>query len=116
MAISFSTRQAIGAATTLANILTGTPIAFIGAPAVMTLLMNGDIAGMTTTLNVFTGGNPALQPLPASAMNAASTVGNVKADEDLLLPDQPIPGQTALVQSVTNPGAASNFTARYLLR
>lgn len=115
MSLSLTIRAAIGAGATNPNILSGTDIEFLGAPAVLTILGNGDIAGMSASLRYTVNGTP-VNPIPTSTINAASTVGNVKADEDLLIADLALPAGARLVMPLTNPGAASLFTMRFLLR
>lgn len=113
--MTLSIRSAIGAATTIANILSGTDIEWLSFATAMTILANGDIAGMTLSLRYTPPSGVPQNPIPTSAINAASTVGNVKADEDLLAPQLAIPAGSRLIVAVVNPGAASNFTTRFIL-
>lgn len=113
-----SLRTAIGAAATIANNLAGTDIEFPSGPALLTVLGNGDIVGMTHSLRYTTpgaGGPVPINPIPTSRLNLASTVGTIKADEDLIVSRLPIPAGSRLVHTVTNPGAASNVNFDYIL-
>lgn len=113
-----SLRTAIGAAATIANNLAGTDIEFPSGAAALTILGNGDIVGMTHSFR-FTvpsnGGPVPMNPIPTSRLNLASTVGTVKADEDLIVSRLPIPAGARLVHTITNPGAASNVNFDYIL-
>jgi hypothetical protein len=112
--IGLTIRSPIGAAGVIANILTGTDLEYVTGGGVLTIWGNGDIAGMTHSLRFTLMGTPQ-NPIPTSTLNAASTVGNVKADEDLIVARLPIPPGSRLVHVVSNPGAASNVTLRYQL-
>lgn len=108
----------IGAGATVANALAGTDIEFPSGASFLTLLGNGDIVGMSHSFR-FTvpsqGGPIPLNPIPTSRLNLASTVGTVKADEDLIVSRLPIPAGSRLVHQIVNPGAASNARFDYIL-
>lgn len=108
----------VGAAATVANALAGTDIEFPSGASALTILGNADIVGMTHSFR-FTvpsnGGPVPMNPIPTSRLNLASTVGTVKADEDLIVSRLPIPAGSRLVHTITNPGAASNARFDYIL-
>ncbi len=114
MKSSLTIRSAIGAGATIANLLTGTDFEFMSGAQVMSILGNGDIVGMNHQLRYTVNGTP-INPIPPSALNLGSTVGTVKADEDLIIAGLALPAQSRLVHAITNPGAASNVTMRYML-
>lgn len=102
-------RQAIGAAATVANALAGNPLEYVGEARNLTIYGNGDIAGMNMSLLFNRGGDSEVPIPPGSALGIGSTVGKVKTNEDFI-GQFAVPAGTRLVLSVTNPGAASNFT------
>jgi hypothetical protein len=112
--ISLTIRTVIGAAATNTNALSGTDLEFLGQGGVLSIWGNGDIVGMTHSLRYSLSGTP-VNPVPTSALRLASTVGDIKTDEDLLVARLAIPPGSRLVHQVTNPGAASNFNFQYLL-
>lgn len=112
MPLSLTVRSAIGAAATIANVLSGLAIEYQGSAVVLTVYGNGDIAGMTQSLFGHRGDASDLYIPPASGLGVASTVGKVKVNEDFI-GQFPLPAGTRLVHSVTNPGAASNITIQY---
>lgn len=107
-------RSAIGAAATIPNLLSGTDFEWLSFATAMTILANGDIAGMTLALRYTPSTGTPVNPVPTSTINVGSTIGNVKADEDLVVPQLPVPAGSRLVMAITNPGAASNVTVRML--
>jgi hypothetical protein len=112
--LSLRIRSAIGAAATIANLLSGTDIEFVGQGGVLSIWGNGDIAGMTHQLRYSLSGTP-INPVPTSGLQTATTPGAVKLDEDAVITRYPIPPGSRLVHAVTNPGAASNITFQYWL-
>ena len=102
-------RQAIGAAATISNVLSGTDFEMFGGPHNLTIWANGDIAGMTASLRYTPADGVARNPMPTSSINIAETAGEVDMQRDFLA-TFPIPANARLVLAATNPGAASNVT------
>lgn len=102
-------RAAIGAAATVPNALAGTALEYFGQAATLSLYGNADIAGMSMSLSFNRGGDSDLPIPPGSSLGVASTVGKVKTNEDFI-GQWAVPAGSRLVLSVTNPGAASNYT------
>jgi hypothetical protein len=106
MAMSDRVAAAIGAAATVANVLTGRSSEYFGKAGILTLYGNARIVGMTMSLSFNQGPDSQLPVPPGSALNLASTPGTVKANEDFV-GQWPVPANTRLVLAVVNPGAAS---------
>ena len=113
MAVHLTLRTPIGAAGSIANNINGTAIDVIGVPSILTMFGNGEIVGMSHTLNMFVGGR-ASTPIPTSALPLASTPGAIKKDEDFIA-RIPVPAGARIVHNITNPGAASNVDFLYIL-
>lgn len=108
MGYSFPLHSAIGAATTLANILSGTAIEFLGDEVMLDVYGGAVIAGMTWSLTGFRGSDPGSQLIPTgSALGVESTAGLVKTNENFIA-SVSISAGTRLVLPVTNPGGASS--------
>lgn len=102
-------RAAIGAGATVANALAGDPIEYQPEPGVVSIYGNGDIAGMSIALSANYGKRGVTLIPPGSSLGVGSTVGNVKSNEDFI-GQFPVDAGARLVLSVTNPGAASNYS------
>jgi hypothetical protein len=110
--IGLVVRSAIGAAATIANLVTGQAVEYLGQAATLTLYGSGDIAGMVHTLAGFRGVAGDLYVPPGSSIPTASTAGAIKANENFL-GQFGLPASSRLVHSVTNPGAASSVQMQY---
>src|SRR5262245_11452464 len=84
------------AAATIANILSGTSVEYLGHATKLTIYGSGDAAGDTTSLTGFTGSEAGSQYIPSSPVQVASTVGSVKTNENFITMIA-VPGNTRLV-------------------
>jgi hypothetical protein len=97
---------------TIANVLAGTAIEYVGAASTLTVYGSVDTAGDTFSLSGATGVAPPSNYVPAGALiPAASTAGAVKTNEDFI-GQFPIPANTRLVLSVT--AAAAGHLGRFM--
>jgi hypothetical protein len=117
MSFHFGVRTSVPATSNVANVLSGSAIEFLQQAIVLTIMANMDGGGFGNhTLTVNLAAAP-LTPIPSSALNAASSAGTVKADEDLVLSAFPIPAGGRLVHFVSNSDAAAhNFNGRYFVQ
>lgn len=93
------------AAATVANILAGTAVEYLGEAATLTVYGTGDATGDTMSLTGFRGSEPGRVVIPASSpVPVASTAGTVKTNENFI-GQFPIAGNTRLVMSVTTSAA-----------
>jgi hypothetical protein len=99
------------AAATIANVLAGTAVEYIGKATTMTIYGSADAAGDVFNLTGFGGDSPGMAIVPAgSPVQVASTVGSVKTNENFI-GMFPIPAGTRLVLSVITSAA---HTGRFL--
>lgn len=99
-----------GAAATIANILSGTAVEYIGSATVITLYGSADTAGDTFSLTGFTGSEPGSSIVPLSPIPVASTAGAVKTNENFI-GQFAIPANTRLVMPVNG---ANTHVGRFL--
>ena len=110
MSYSLQVPYSSAAAATIANVLTGTAVEYIGHATKMTIYGNGDATGDTWSLTGFTGSEPGTQWFPTSPVNAASTAGAIKTNEAFLAMIA-VPANTRLVLTVVTSAA---HTGRFL--
>jgi hypothetical protein len=100
------------AAATVANILTGTAIEYVGHAAVLTIYASGDATGDTFSISGFSGDAPGMAIIPAGTpVMVASTAGSVKTNENFL-GQFAIPANTRLVLAVV---ASAAHTGRFMI-
>lgn len=98
--------SSIAATTTVANILSGSPVQFVTKASVLTLYANADAVGITFSLSL-ADGNTIAQVVPTGAgLSAASTVGKIKTNEDFI-GQFAIPSGVQLILAVVNSTAGA---------
>jgi predicted cupin superfamily sugar epimerase len=102
----------VAANTTLANVLSGQPIQYMGKAGVLTIYANGSAAGLQWSLAI-NDGQSNQQVVPnGSTLSPASTAGKIKTNEDFV-GQFAIPAGVQLQLSVTNTTGGA-LTANFL--
>lgn len=100
---------AIGAGATV-NLFAGRPIEFLGQPSNVTLLANGDAAGLTGQVLINVGGNQSAPVAAGTPLNTAAAAGQGPKNDEDVLATFAVPSGARLQFNVTATGAT---TARY---
>lgn len=106
----------VPASSTNANVLVGSTIEFIGTASTITIYGNANAIGCTHTLFAGQGPNAPLLIPSGSGLNAASTPGAIKTNENFI-GQWAVPAGSRLVHAVTNTtGAAVPVNFQYLVQ
>lgn len=84
MGYSLPISYTIPAAATIPNLLTGTPLQYIGGDVKLTVYASCNTAGDTHSMTVTKGSEPPFSPIPLGPIPAASTASAVKTNENFV--------------------------------
>jgi hypothetical protein len=104
MGYSFPVKYTEPAAATIANLLAGTPVEYIGEAIKLTIYGSADAAGDTHSLSSFRGSEPGALVIPLGPIPVASTAGAIKTNENFI-GQFAIPAGSRLVHNVVGTAA-----------